>query len=182
MDLKEILQQVAEGSLDLDEAERRIRNSDPSAMSWKERLLLRAASHRQRSSWMMPLIFTGLGSIFAVAGAVGLFRSWDFASRGIETDGIVVNRVFTGGEPNEGTTPIIRYKVGDKSYEFQGRKSVAPDVGQEVRVAYLPDRPNEGQLATFQDRWMEPSMIGGLGSLFAIMGIAIFVDRQRSRG
>src|SRR3954454_20287274 len=98
---------------------------------------------------MMPLVFTGIGAIAVLFGAVEAWRSWELASRGVETDGVVIRRVFAGVGDSDGSAPVVRFRLEGKSYEFQGKNSVTPDVGQAVRVAYLPERPSEAQIITF---------------------------------
>src|SRR5262245_12165097 len=84
MELRRILRQVAEGSLEVEEAERRIVEGRLAERGWKQRLLVRAASRPDGFRRMMPLLFTGMGAVFAVVGAVEGWRSWEFARRGIE--------------------------------------------------------------------------------------------------
>jgi hypothetical protein len=181
VELRSILQQVAEGSLGVEEAERLIVEVQRESGDWKHQFLVHAASRRGRFGLFMPVIFAGLGTVFAVIGAVDGWRSWDFSRRGIETDGVVVRRVFAGGAHADESASVVRYKVEHNSYEFQGRNSFTPAIGQAVRVVYLPDRPSEGQLVSFQERWMRPLMFGLIGTLFTILGIVMLTSSRMAR-
>jgi hypothetical protein len=66
----------------------------------------------------------------------------------------------------------VRYQVGGKDYNCEGRIAISPSlqVGQTVDVLYARGFPSEGYLNTFADRWLFPVAFGGIGLLFTAAG------------
>lgn len=157
--LSEILKRVADGRLSVAEAENLIRRGPPRPARGSPPLVL-------------GLIFFVIGSVLAAIG-VGVGQSnWSFASTAHETDGTVIRMVASG---KRGSSPVVRYEVDGKSFELQSSVSSSPpvySVGDKVKVLYHPDEPHKGTIHSFLDQWFVPTLLAGLGSLFAVIGLA----------
>ena len=93
------------------------------------------------------------------------------------TTGTVVS-VTVQSQGGGGTTrvvPVVEYHVGGKQYTAAGTVGISSlgrkRKGDKVTVYFWNDRPDAGYLNTFSDRWACPLFFGGLGSLFAAIGI-----------
>lgn len=70
--------------------------------------------------------------------------------------------------------PVVRFTTaGEKTVEFTGLGAGEPDyeVGDEVTVLYLPDRPEKGKIASFQELWLGPVVLVIMGALFGGIGL-----------
>jgi hypothetical protein len=130
-------------------------------------------------AWLFGLGFAALGTILLVVGLGMGVQSARFAAGAHRAKGTVIKLV--SGDDNS-TAPLVRYQVGTKSYESQGSLFTSPpaySVGQEVTVLYRPDQPDAGRIDTFVDRWLLPLALGGVGSIFAVIGCAMLVYWSR---
>jgi hypothetical protein len=162
MTLNEILTQVAQGKLSVADAEK----------------LIRQGPHRRSMPMWGILMFIGIGLLFACVG-IGLgIRSWSLESNARRADGTVLRLVSSGNRG--GMSPIIQYEVDGRTFEIQSSISSSPpgySVGEKVKVLYLPDQPAAGSLDSFAERWLLPLIFGGLGSVFALVGVIILLTR-----
>jgi hypothetical protein len=115
------------------------------------------------------LIMTAL---FLALSAIQIIRSVDMALTYRQTEGKVIGfeevqtRQRTG--VSTATYPIVAYQVPGKTYKIQGSNSTGPvygyyQVGQPVKVRYLPSEPANGGIDSFNERWQGAIICGILG-------------------
>jgi Protein of unknown function (DUF3592) len=78
--------------------------------------------------------------------------------------------------------PAARYSVDGKTYEARGRVSSKPPLysqGEVVRIVYPLERPSEGRIDTFLERWLLPTVLLVIGSVFSLMG-TVFIRVSRT--
>jgi hypothetical protein len=166
--LTEILTQVAEGKLSVAEAEKLIRQG-PSRPPL-----------RQNKPYLVGLIFLVIGSSFALIGFVFGYFSWSSANGASEVEGTVIQLVASG--TRGGKTPIVRYQLGEQTFDVQGGVSTSPpaySVNENVKVFYHADRPEQGRIYSFTEFWLFPVIFGGIGILFASIGSFVILTRGR---
>lgn len=169
MDLKGILTQVAEGTMSVEEAERRIRRGGGP----------RPQRNGPDALRLVGLIFLGIGSLFAAVGiGMGL---WTYAAAGdAVTEGTVV-RLVGGGRS---TKPVVQYEVGGQTFEVTSSVGTSPPayaIGEKVPILYPHDRPGEGMIDSFVERRLFPLIFGGGGSLFALIGVGLALAGRSKR-
>ncbi len=125
-----------------------------------------------------------MGVFTALIGTpVALFGIW----WGVQSFALLVGAERTAGtvvavnvrsQAGSGTTrvlPVVEYEVDGREYAVEGRVGVSilgrKRKGDRVQVFYRSDQPADGQLNTFSDRWACPLFFGGLGGLFAAIGV-----------
>jgi hypothetical protein len=97
---------------------------------------------------------------------------------GHTTGEIVSFEYRSDSEGGDLTVPVVRYRA-DNGREYtatpyeQHNTTVDVDgyrVGDEVEVVYNPDDPQDMFLNDFMHVWFVPTLMGGLGGLFALIG------------
>ena len=81
-------------------------------------------------------------------------RDWRMISESVQTKGRVIE---LAPDVRRTRTPVIRYEVDGKSYEFRAGTSSSPpsySIGDVVVVRYRPSRPGEGYLISFRRLWL----------------------------
>jgi len=56
------------------------------------------------------------------------------------------------------------------------RPSLLPPKGDRVKVLYDPDNPQVAMIASWSNLWLLPAVLLGVGSLFALLGLWLFVE------
>lgn len=148
--LEEILEQVAQGELEQQEAAQRIRElaSTPDIPSWFTRM------------------FRLFGVAFAVLGLGILVHNALFAIGTKQAEGTVIEMVG-----NKQKSPVVEFNANGQRHTFQSRMSSSPpaySVGEKVSVLYHPEEPARAQIDSFSERWLFP-----LG--FATTGISALI-------
>lgn len=156
MDLKHILNRVAEGTMTVAEAESRIRQGDIKSSRGPKPLRL------------VGLTFIAFGALFAAIGGGMGFWTWAAADGALTTAGTVVR--LTGGRS---VKPVVQYQVGGRTIEMVGGVATSPpayEIGEKVTVLYPPDHPENGLIDTFVERRLFPTVFGGVGTAFLLVG------------
>lgn len=140
------------------------------------------APHLIAGSIFLPL---GLGFL---AGSAWTARSAaDARARAVRADGEVVELVEERSSDSSRSmwAPRVRFQVPDgRSFEFVSSVRTNPPtyaVGDRVVVRYAPDRPSDARLDDWLSWWFLPSLLGGLGAVFTIVGSALLWAGWRSR-
>lgn len=170
MTLTEILTRVAEGKLSVADAEKLIRQGAPRPPVRAQRPVL------------VGLIFAGVGAILAIIGFGFGYNSWSFTSGARKADGKVIRLVQTTDRRGTTSAPVIRYAVDGQTFEVQSSVSSSPpaySVGDHVAILYPPEHPHQGRLHSFTELWVAPLVLGGMGTLFFIIGVAVVLCRNR---
>ena len=141
-----------------------------------------------RISWFLIVPFIGVGLV-ALAVGVGVgWSTWSVDESAQRTDGTVVEVAKVKSKNNKGKNqvafaPVVQYQVATQTYRIQGSvSSQSPNhqIGAAVTVLYPPDRPAEGKIDSFAEKWLGPLVFGGLGFLFASAGFCMLVVRMCS--
>jgi hypothetical protein len=122
-------------------------------------------AHHQLALLIMTALFLALSGFLAI-------RSLNMALAYRQTNGKVIGfeqvqtRHRTG--VSTATYPVVSYQVGGKTYKTMGTNSTGPvygyyQVGQPVKVRYLPSDPSTGGLDSFNERWLGSIITGVLG-------------------
>lgn len=128
------------------------------------------------------MAFLVLGTIFAVVGLGIGVSSWSKSAGALRTEGEVV--AFARGKDQlaHQVYPVVRYRVRGKDYEVRGHISSSPpsySLGDVVSVLYRPDRPDDGLIDSFSERWLLPLGFGGGGLFF--VSLSLVLRRYRAR-
>jgi len=109
--------------------------------------------------------------------------SYGFYNNGVEVEATVV-RLEESHSADTGTTysPVYRYTVDGKQYEYESVNSSSPpshEVGEVVILLYEPDNPGRARVNSFWELWLLPIILCPV-SLFMILlsiGIPVLVRR-----
>jgi hypothetical protein len=137
------------------------------------------------------LALAGMGLLGTAIGAAIGWSSWRTSSEAQRTQGRVVELARVEGprtpgpkgQPvsnNPGLAPVVEYQVGGQTYRIQGQvssSSPAYAVGESVDVLYQPDRPAEGRIDSFAEKWLAALVFGGGGLLFTLIGFGMLWSR-----
>ena len=130
-----------------------------------------------RSPLVVSLTFLLIGGIFLTIG-LGM-ATWTimWAAGGTQsTEGTVVKMVRGG----KGTKPVVQYEVAGQNHEVEGLLTTTPPayrVGDKVQVLYKSASPVHAMIDTFTNRWLFPTIFGGIGGVFALVGAIVFAVR-----
>jgi uncharacterized protein DUF3592 len=146
---------------------------------------------RRRSS---PKLLLLVGTIFGVVGLVLLgvctllvLNAREFRSTAVATTGTVVGYEThydtDEGRRSETYSPVVRFTAPD-GRQVEVRTNVSssrrPRVGEQVKVLYQPDDPQDARIDTATTRLVGPLVTGGLGGIFAVVAAVLFVAYRRS--
>ena len=78
--------------------------------------------------------------------------------------------------------PVVAYEAANgKSITFTASFSSKPapyDVGESVEVLYAPGDPHDARIKGFSSLWLGPTILGGLGAVFAGIGGGMLLARR----
>ena len=134
---------------------------------------------------LLALSFRVIGLVFAVIAGVSAVATLIFVLRAEQTTGVVVdysvvqnNISFMPGADKTGMLyyPVVAFTATDGAeYRLTGRSgrtSRRYPVGEQLPVLYSAERPAEGRLATLMGVWGTAIILGGLGAIFLVLGLA----------
>jgi hypothetical protein len=123
--------------------------------------------------------------VSAIVGALlllGALLLWNGSRRfvaGARTvQGAVVELIES--RDSDGTTykPVVRFTANDGreiTYTESFSGNPAPyDVGETVEVLFTADNPHQARIKGFMSLWLAPTILGGMGLVFATIGGGIF--------
>ncbi|MGC3968346.1 MAG: DUF3592 domain-containing protein [Pirellulales bacterium] len=122
------------------------------------------------------MIMILIGGLFGGIGGYFGFKSIHFELQGKQTEGQVI-RMIGGGGNSKGSKPVVAYTVEGKPYEIEGSISSSPPAyktGEKATVYYDPNNPGDAQIGGFVERWLFPTIFGGIGGLVFVVGLSIF--------
>lgn len=79
--------------------------------------------------------------------------------------------------------PLVQYQFAEQTHRIQGHiASSTPGyaVGDPVSVLVHPDRPAEGRIDSFAEKWLAPLAFLGGGLLFGLVAIGMVIARRRA--
>lgn len=111
---------------------------------------------------------TIFGNLFFMAfclwGVYAAYNSWNLSKNGESTTGIVIElEEGTDGDGNCCTySPVIEFEANGQKYTFESDNASYPpayEVGEEVRVLYNPENPDNAQINKASERWLMPVIV-----------------------
>lgn len=140
-----------------------------------------AGGSRPAPRWLGPIfLLLGLG-LMAGAG-IAVWLELSFRARAVETDGRIVEMIRettrgSGGGSSTNWTPVFAYRLPDgREVRVTASFSSSPPcckVGDAVRVRYDPADPMSGRMTGFLSSWLLPTILGGMGSVFTLLGLVL---------
>ncbi len=173
--LRRVLNEVSAGRLTVDEARTEIE-----AIVAQRVRAVRAAPAANLPTTSKGVFFVGLGLLLfgGIFGAVGGFMGWksfDFTQATAHTEGTVVRSERSGKNNNH--VPIVSYVVDGKPYEVRGQiaSNLSPAVGTKLGVLYKTAEPGRAQIDSFTERWLFPTVFGGIGGVVMLGGLGLIL-------
>ncbi|MBI5945986.1 MAG: DUF3592 domain-containing protein [Chloroflexi bacterium] len=126
------------------------------------------------------LLFTG----FCLWGVYMLYVAVQLETKGVITDGIVVEMKPSTSDGTTTYTPIVEFQVNGQTYSFKGGISSNPpkySVGDRVEVRFDPDNPETAQIDKNVERWLAPVILIPSMIIVAVI-LNFFLIRAWRRG
>lgn len=168
-----ILEQLAQGSLSVAEAESYVQVNEKSSL------------HRLKAgfSWLLLLVFFCVG-IFLVYHAWQVTLSLQASDVNVrETSGTVTQMVrkTTGRRL---WAPVVTYQIAGKPFSFESEIASSPPayvVGEQVVVTYDPSQPQKASIKSFWINWLPLLFFGGLGGALVVVSLLGISALSRKR-
>lgn len=127
---------------------------------------------------MTTAIFCGLGVVMMLVGVFLFMRTRQFLSSAQTAKGTVMQMVYShSSEGGGGYAPVYQFVTADgQTIVKQDSMSSNPprfQVGQELDVLYLPDKPKKARINKRMNLYFLPTLFWGMGVIFAGVGAAI---------
>jgi len=131
-------------------------------------------------------IFASLGLVFVAGAAWAFLADRNFAAAGAHAPGTVIDMTSSRDSDGDYTyKPVVEFRDAEgRRHVFTSSVSSSPPqhaIGESVEVIYAPASPDKAVIDSFVDRFLLPLIFGGLGTLFAAIGLGILFDRLRRR-
>lgn len=131
-------------------------------------------------------IFAAVGLLFAVGAALVFLKDRSFADSGVRAPGTVIEMIGSRDSDDSYTyKPVVEFRDADgQRHVFASSVSSSPpqySTGEAVTVIYAPGSPDRAIIDSFVDRFLMPLIFGGLGTVFAMIGLGILFARLRGR-
>ena len=126
------------------------------------------------------LLFTG----FCLWGVYMVYVAVQLESKGVVTEGIVVEMDASTTDGSTTYAPIIEFQVNGQTYSFKGGISSNPpqySVGDQVNVLYDPGNPETAQINKTSERWLTPLLLIP-AMIFGAIIVNFFLIRAWRRG
>jgi hypothetical protein len=137
----------------------------------------------------LPLVKFGFGILACLAGSVAvcvaLFNATGTSEKLKEAKtakGRVVKMVSgiggSGASRQRGSAPVVEFEVDGQTHQIQGKVFTHPPAfktGDVIDVSYPPNNPADGVIDSFAERWFMPTVFGGVGSVFLIVGLVLIL-------
>jgi len=118
-----------------------------------------------------------VGSFFLYQNAI-TFLETAITAEGVVTD-LVRSRSSSSSSSDSSYTyaPVVKFKTNQgESIEFtSGTSSNPPSYsrGEKIEILYIEERPHDAKINSFFSLWGAPVMVGGIGSVFFLVGFGI---------
>lgn len=137
--------------------------------------------------WLIGVI--GLGMLL---GAGFLFQhTREFVASAEEAQGEVIDlvrsrkRIGSGMDQSATYKPVVQFSTNDgREVEFTSTTGSNPPAftrGERVEVLYQPGTPERAKIASFFQLWGMPLIVGGIGAVFALLGLGFVFFRWRRK-
>ena len=129
-------------------------------------------------------VFVAVGLVLGGLGGWFYFRNQGFVEGGVRAQGEVVDIVSSRSSDDDTTyKPMVEFRdAAGARHIFTATVGSNPPQysrGEAVEVIYAPDAPDEAMIDGFLERYLLPLILGGLGSVFAAIGLGILFVRLR---
>jgi hypothetical protein len=126
-------------------------------------------------------VFIPLGLLFLLGAVWTASSTRTWIARAVEVQGTVIEMVRIRDRDDGGYmfAPLVRFQTADgRTTEFQSILQTNPPAyhaGQTVSVLYEPGAPQSATIRGLLTLWFIPLLLGFVGSIFTIVGIAMVV-------
>jgi hypothetical protein len=136
--------------------------------------------------WLFPAIGAAM-LLGAIAIAVVQQR---FRAQALHAQGVVVEHSFSRSDSSDSGSggtycPVVHFNdVDGQQIEFIGgvcSRPRAENVGDTVAVLYRKGDPHDARIDSFLTRWFAAMIVGGIGGVFLMIGLALVVPSLRRR-
>ena len=131
------------------------------------------------------LVFAVFGLTFAGIGGWWFFEDMGFQRTAVTTTGTVIDLERRSSDDGSTYAPVVEWRdPAGTRHEFVGGVASSPphyDVGETVAVAYQAGRPGAARVNSFTERGIMPLAFGGMGSIFAAIGLTLVILHLRRR-
>lgn len=134
--------------------------------------------------------FTIIGSVLTAIAILGYVNTQSFLETSTVAQGTVVDLVMTKSDRSSSSSgvsirttsnsyaPIVEFMADNgRTYSFTSSVSTSPpaySIGEKVEILYDESDPNEALINSFFFVWGGVLILGGLGFLFATVGLTMF--------
>lgn len=131
---------------------------------------------------IIPALILLLGVGLLAGSGYAIWREIEFRRGAIETSGQVVEMLSRSSRDRDGRTsrsytPVFVFSLPDGTKRrVEGGVSSNPPcctVGETIRVRYRPEAPERAQMTGFMESWFVATMLGGMGAVFTLIGLAV---------
>ncbi len=128
---------------------------------------------------IIKYLFTLIGAAM-LAGAFFWYGSTsNFLKEAVKAEGAVVELVRSQSSDSTTYRPVVHFLSQDgRQIEFTSTSGSNPPSytsGEKVEVLYLPSAPQDARINGFFSLWGGPVIVGGMGSLFFLIGAGIML-------
>lgn len=132
-----------------------------------------------KSIAIVKYVFAAIG-LAMLAGTVFLIMNTrTFLAGAITAQGTVIDLVSSRSSNSTTYAPVVRFVTdkGEKIEFTSGTSSNPPSYsqGENVEVLYQPGKPHDARIHGFVSLWLGPMILGGLGSIFFLIGGGIIL-------
>lgn len=131
-------------------------------------------SFEVRDPRWIAAVFLVFGAVFLTVGGLWAQRTYDFRRTAIVTEGVVIELSKTR---SGAYAPVFQYvDLNGERHTITSATASSPpafDVGENVRVLYLPGVTNDARLDTVIELWLGPGVFAALALAFLAFGAAI---------
>jgi Protein of unknown function (DUF3592) len=137
---------------------------------------MRSSTRATAMLFILPAVFSLLGlGMLAPAAWIG-YRSWAYLQTAQSAPGTVIALEWSADSEASGARPMVHYEVRGEPYQITGNVWSSPPayaVGDSVRVLYPPGAASAARIESWFDFWFLPAFLGGMGLVFALVGIGV---------
>lgn len=132
-------------------------------------------------------VLFGVIGLGLLAGAIALaLNTRSFISTAKRAQGSVIELIEKRDSDGSVTyKPVVAFTADSgASVNFTSSFSSNPpayDVGEGVEVLYAPDNPNKARIRGFGSLWLGPTILGGIGAVFASIGFGILIASRLNK-
>ncbi len=129
-------------------------------------------------------IFAAIGLLTTAVGGWLYHQDQSLAANGVHTRGTVIDMASSRDSDGDWTyRPVVAFTdASGGRHRFSssvGSNRPSHSIGETVDIIYSPWAPEQAMIDGFWDRYFPVLMFGGIGTLFAAIGIALLVTYVR---